>query len=86
MRFEFRSTVYADATDMHHAIAIAYLLDSGGWDDWDRRAFLASHSAEACADEAIVQWLLDEPEWAIPRGFSRLSLIEAYADLRQSRS
>ncbi|PPQ37372.1 hypothetical protein SAMN06265338_10795 [Rhodoblastus acidophilus] len=86
MHFEFRSQIYADASDMHHAIAIAYLLDSGGRDEWDRRAFLASHSAEACADEAIVQWLLDEPAWANPRGFSRVSLIDAYAELLQSGS
>jgi hypothetical protein len=85
VRFEFRSAVHADAAKMHRAIAVAYLRDNGGRDEYEQRDFLASHSPEDCADEAIDQWLLDEPAWAEPRGFSRMSLIDAYAALRQSR-
>jgi len=86
MAFEFRSTFHATAADMHRAIAVAYLQDSGGCDDFEQKKFLANHSPEDCADEAIYQWLLDEPAWADPRGFSRLSLIAAYAALRHSRA
>jgi len=85
MDFEFRSTVHANAAAMHRAIAEAYLRDGGGRDEFEQRMFLATHSPEDCADEAIDQWLLDEPAWANPRGFSRVSLIDAYCALRQSR-
>ncbi len=83
MHFEFQSKIHQSAAEMHRAIAQAYLADGGLNDIVDQQSYLASHSDEECADETIEQWLLDEPEWAAPRAFSRSALIMAYADLRK---
>ena len=86
MHFEFQSKVHSSAAHMHRAIAKAHLDDDGFNDLADQLAYLATHSDEECAAEAIAQWLLDEPGWASPRAFSRSELIEAYADLRKTIS
>lgn len=82
MHFEFQSRLYQSAAELHIAIAEAYLEDSGCRDIVDLRSYLASHTDAKCADETIKLWLLDEPEWAAPRAFSRSALIKAYRDLR----
>ena len=85
MHFEFRSKLYQSASEMHRAIAETYLEDGGHAEIADQRSHLASHTNEECADETIEQWLLDEPEWAEPRAFSRSALIKAYDDLRAKK-
>jgi hypothetical protein len=83
--FEFQSKTYPTAEGMHRAIAEAWLEDGGFADIVDQLTYLASHSDEVWADEAIEHWLLDEPEWASPRAFSRSTLVGACAGARRER-
>lgn len=86
MYFEFQSKTYQTIAGMHRAIAEAWLDDGGLADIVDQLSYLACHSDEECAGEAIEQWLLDEPAWAAPRAFSREALVAACAEARSERT
>jgi hypothetical protein len=83
MTYEFQSTLFGNASEMHAAIAGEF-LSAGGMNSEDfQREYLADHTNEEMADEAIEGWDLSG-EWAEKRDFTRDDLIEAFADLRKA--
>jgi hypothetical protein len=80
--YEFQSTLFRNAREMHAAIAGEWLSAGGLNSEAVQRQFLADVTDEQMADEANEGWALSG-EWAEKREFSRDALIEAFADLRK---
>jgi hypothetical protein len=82
MTYEFQSTLFRNASEMHAAIAQEFLSAGGTASAAFQREYLADHSDAEIADEAIEGWNLSG-EWAETSDFSREGLIAAFADLRK---
>ena len=83
MTYEFQSTLFRNANEMHAAIAGEWLSAGGANNDAFQREYLADYSDADMADEAIEGWDL-RGEWAEKRDFTRDALIEAFVDLRKA--
>ena len=83
MTYEFQSSLFRNANEMHEAIAVEWLSGGGLNSEAFQREYLADWSDADTADVAIECWRLSG-EWAEARDFSRDELIKAFADLRES--
>ena len=92
MSFEFQSTLYHTQSTTCAAIAYEWMTAGGANSPDQVTELLSGRTAEALADEAIIEWGLDQPStqddsqnWMQYRGVNRNDIVTAFRDFIADR-